>query len=96
MTVTLYVSSDVKDTDVTVKLIDVLPDGTAYNLDETIQRLRYRDGDDQTVWIETGKVYKVTLTPMNTETLRCRPPHSPRNRRLKLPPLRSQPEHRRQ
>src|SRR5258707_12899401 len=33
---TLYVSSDVKDTDVTVKLIDVQPDGTAYNLDETI------------------------------------------------------------
>ena len=29
--VTLYVSSDAKDTDFTVKLIDVLPDGTAYN-----------------------------------------------------------------
>ena len=28
-------------------MIDVLPDGTAYNLDETIQRLRYRDGDDK-------------------------------------------------
>jgi uncharacterized protein len=66
MTATLYVSSDVKDTDVTVKVIDVLPDGTAYNLDETIQRLRYRDGDDKTVWLEPGKVYKVTLTPMNT------------------------------
>ena len=66
ITVTLYVSSDVKDTDVTAKLIDVLPDGTAYNLDETIQRLRYRDGDDHTVWLEKGKVYKVTLTPMNT------------------------------
>ncbi len=63
---TLYVSSDVKDTDVTVKFIDVLPDGTAYNLDETIQRLRYRDGDKKTVWMEKGKVYKVTLTPMNT------------------------------
>ena len=66
MIATLYVSSDVKDTDVTVKVIDVLPDGTAYNLDETIQRLRYRDGDDKTVWMEPGKVYKVTLTPMNT------------------------------
>jgi hypothetical protein len=66
MTATLYVSSDVKDTDVTVKVIDVLPDGTAYNLDETIQRLRYRDGDDKTVWMEAGKVYKVILTPMNT------------------------------
>jgi len=66
ITATLYVSSDVKDTDVTVKIIDVLPDGTAYNLDETIQRLRYREGDDHTVWMEKGKVYKVTLTPMNT------------------------------
>ncbi len=69
ITVTLYVSADVKDTDVTTKLIDVLPDGTAYNLDETIQRMRYRDGDDKTVWMEKGKVYKVTLTPMNTSNL---------------------------
>ncbi len=66
ITATLYVSSDVKDTDVTVKVIDVLPDGTAYNLDETIQRLRYREGDDHTVWLEKNKVYKVTLTPMVT------------------------------
>ncbi|WP_213806300.1 CocE/NonD family hydrolase [Granulicella sp. dw_53] len=69
MTATLYVSSDAKDTDVTVKVIDVLPDGTAYNLDETIQRLRYRDGDNKTVWIEKDKVYKVTLSPMNTSNL---------------------------
>jgi putative CocE/NonD family hydrolase len=64
---TLYVSSDVKDTDVTVKVLDVYPDGAAYNLDETIQRLRYRDGYDKPqVWMEPGKVYKVTLQPMNT------------------------------
>lgn len=69
VTVTLYVSSDVKDTDVTAKLIDVLPDGTAYNLDETIQRLRYRDGDDHSVWLEKGKVCKVTLTPLTMSVL---------------------------
>ena len=64
---TIYVSSDVKDTDVTVKLIDVDTDGTAYNLDETIQRLRYRDGYDKPVaWMEKGKVYKVVLQPLNT------------------------------
>jgi predicted acyl esterase len=34
--VTLYVSSNVKDTDFTVKLIDVDEQGRAYNLDETI------------------------------------------------------------
>ncbi len=67
ITPTIYVSSDVKDTDITVKIIDVLPDGTAYNLDETIQRLRYRDGyDSKPVFMEPGKVYKVTLQPLNT------------------------------
>src|SRR5687768_17683065 len=65
--VTLYVSSDAKDTDFTVKLIDVYPDGRAYNLDETIQRMRYRDGYDKPkVWMESGKVYKVVLSPMTT------------------------------
>jgi putative CocE/NonD family hydrolase len=65
--VTLYVSSDAKDTDFTVKLIDVDPDGRAYNLDETIQRMRYRNGYDKPlVWMEAGKVYKVTLQPMAT------------------------------
>jgi uncharacterized protein len=65
--VTLYVSSDAKDTDFTVKVIDVYPDGTAYNLDETIQRLRYRDGFDKPqVWMQPGKVYKVAFQPMTT------------------------------
>ncbi|MFY9553182.1 MAG: CocE/NonD family hydrolase [Blastocatellia bacterium] len=65
--VTLYVSSDARDTDFTVKLIDVYPDGRAYNLDETIQRVRYRNGYDKPeVWMEPGKVYKVTLQPMTT------------------------------
>ena len=63
---TLYISSDVKDTDVTIKLIDVYPDGTAYNLDETIQRVRYREGYDKEVFMEAGKVYKVKMTPMST------------------------------
>jgi putative CocE/NonD family hydrolase len=65
--VTLYVSSDAKDTDFSVKVLDVYPDGTAYNLDETIQRLRYRDGYEKPpVWMEPGKVYKVALQPMTT------------------------------
>ena len=65
--VTLYVSSDAKDTDFTVKLIEVLPDGTAYNIDENIQRVRYREGYDKPpVWMEKGKVYKVTFQPMQT------------------------------
>jgi putative CocE/NonD family hydrolase len=65
--VTLYVSSDAKDTDFTVKLIVVDENGKAYNLDETIQRMRYRDGYDKPmVWMEKEKVYKFTFQPMNT------------------------------
>ena len=63
----LYVSSDAKDTDFTVKVIDVYPDGRAFNLDESIQRMRYRGGYDKPVeWMQPGKVYKVTLQPLNT------------------------------
>jgi hypothetical protein len=65
--VTLYVSSDVKDTDFTAKLVDVQPDGTAWNIDDNIQRVRYREGYDKPpVWMEKGKVYKVTFQPMQT------------------------------
>ena len=63
---TIYLSSDVKDTDITVKLIDVHPDGRAFNIDETIQRVRYREGYDKEVFMEKGKVYKVNMTPMST------------------------------
>ena len=67
ITPTLYVSSDAKDTDFTVKVIDVGPDGRAYNLDESVQRMRYREGYDKPpVMMEAGKVYKVTLQPLNT------------------------------
>jgi len=62
----LYLSSDVKDTDLTIKIIDVYPDGRAYNLDETIQRVRYREGYEKEVFMEAGKVYEVNLTPMST------------------------------
>jgi putative CocE/NonD family hydrolase len=45
----------------------VYPDGRAYNLDESIQRMRYRDGYDKPlVWMEHGKVYKVMLQPLTT------------------------------
>jgi hypothetical protein len=64
---TLYVSSDAKDTDFTVKVLDVYPDGRAYNLDESIQRMRYRDGYDKPLaWMEKGKVYRATLQPLTT------------------------------
>jgi uncharacterized protein len=65
--VSLYVSSDAKDTDFTAKLVDVFPDGTAFNIDDNIQRARYREGYDKPpVWMEKGKVYKLTFQPMQT------------------------------
>lgn len=63
---TLFVSSDAKDTDFTIKLIDVYPDGRAYNLDETIQRVRYREGYEKEVFMEDGEIYELELTPMAT------------------------------
>ena len=62
----LHVASDVKDTDFTVKLIDVHPDGSAYNLDETVQRVRYREGYDKEVMMREGEVYKIKVSPMST------------------------------
>lgn len=65
--ITLYVSSDAKDTDFTVKLIDVDENGKAWNLDETIQRMRYRDGYDKPLaWMAPGQIYKVKFQPMTT------------------------------
>jgi putative CocE/NonD family hydrolase len=64
---TLFVSSDAKDTDFTVKVLDVYPDGRAFNLDESIQRMRYRNGYDKPLaWMEKGKVVEVTLQPLTT------------------------------
>ena len=62
----LYVSSDAKDTDFTVKLVDVQPNGTAYNVDDTIFRARYREGYDKEVFMEKEGIYKITPTPMST------------------------------
>ncbi len=64
--ITLYVSSDARDTDFTVKLLDVYPDGRAYNLDETIQRVRYREGYERQVFMEEGEIYELEVSPMST------------------------------
>jgi putative CocE/NonD family hydrolase len=67
ITVTLYVSSDAKDTDFTFKVMDVGTDGKAFNLTENIQRMRYREGYDKPpVCMKDGEVYKVTFQPIDT------------------------------
>ena len=62
----LFVSSDALDTDFTVKLVDVHPDGSAWNVDDTILRARYRDGYDKEVFMEDGQVYELNPTAMST------------------------------
>lgn len=57
----LYVSSSAKDTDLTVKLVDVYPDGTAYNVQEGVLRARHREGFTKKVWMKPGGVYEVIV-----------------------------------
>jgi putative CocE/NonD family hydrolase len=60
----LFAGSSAPDTDFTVKLVDVAPDGTAWNLADTIQRMRYREGADRPVFMKPGETYRVALPPM--------------------------------
>jgi len=57
----LYVSSSARDTDFTVKLVDVYPNGVAYNVQEGILRARHREGFTRKVWMKPGEVYEVKV-----------------------------------
>jgi putative CocE/NonD family hydrolase len=65
----LYVSSDAADTDFTVKLLDVYPDGRAMNIDETIQRARYREGYDRQVMMQDDNIYELRVSPITTSNV---------------------------
>ncbi|WP_159887989.1 CocE/NonD family hydrolase [Paenibacillus puerhi] len=54
----LYASSSADDTDFTVKLVDVRPDGKAINITQGIQRASYRDSNEQPSPIEPDAIYK--------------------------------------
>jgi len=56
----LYAASDSRDTDFTGKLVDVHPDGKAYNLCDGILRAQYRNGPDPTL-LEPGKVERFEI-----------------------------------
>jgi putative CocE/NonD family hydrolase len=60
----LFVSSSAPDTDFTVKLVDVAPDGTAWNISDTIQRMRYREGEERQVFMKPGEIYRIAPPPM--------------------------------
>ena len=54
------------DTDLAVKLVDVYPDGTAYNVQSGMLRLRYRNGFEKPQVLTPGQVYKVEIGGMAT------------------------------
>lgn len=57
----LYVSSSAKDTDFTAKILDVYPDGRAFNLQEGILRARYRSGQDREAFMEPGGIHRIEI-----------------------------------
>ena len=68
--VKLYAASSARDTDFTAKLIDVYPDGTAYNLTEGIIRARFRESIwDPPKLLVPGEVYEYTLHLLPTSNV---------------------------
>lgn len=59
--VVLFVSTDAHDTDFTVKLVDHYPDERAFNLQDGIVRLRYRNGIKNPRLVEPGHIYRIEL-----------------------------------
>jgi len=57
----LYVSSSAVDTDFTVKLVDVYPDGRAFNIQEGAMRMRYRDSLASATFMTPGEIYKIEV-----------------------------------
>jgi hypothetical protein len=55
---TIYASTDVSDTDFTVKLVDVDPNGFAMNLCDGIIRGRYRESTSTQSLLEPAVVYE--------------------------------------
>jgi putative CocE/NonD family hydrolase len=62
----LFVRSSAPDTDIMLKLIDVLPDGRALNLYDTAKRMRYRDGIHHVALMHPSVANEVTLDQMVT------------------------------
>jgi predicted acyl esterase len=62
----LYVSSDCPDTDFTVKLTDVYPDGRSMLITDGILRMRNRNGADQWEFMQPGEIYEVEVDLWST------------------------------
>jgi uncharacterized protein len=66
VTAKLYISSDCPDTDFTVKLTDVYPDGRSMLVTDGILRARFRESFEHEKLLESGKVYEITVDLWST------------------------------
>ena len=61
MKANVFIASSAVDTDLSVRLCDVYPDGKSYLIAEGILRLRYRHSLEKTEPFAPGKIEKVTV-----------------------------------
>ena len=66
LTADLYVSSSAIDTDFMVKIEDVYPTGEKRLLQDSAIRMRWRDGNTNSIMMTPGDVYHVSMTLWNT------------------------------
>ena len=66
ITARLFVSSDCPDTDFTVKLTDVYPDGRSMLITDGILRMRNRNGADHWEFMEPGEIYEIEVDIWST------------------------------
>jgi uncharacterized protein len=69
ITAEIYVSTDVKDFDLWARVLDVAPDGTAFNLMSSgldVLRASYRDETLKSELLTSGKIYRLTLDRLLT------------------------------
>src|SRR4029077_20530481 len=69
ITAKLYVSSDCPDTDFTVKLTDVYPDGRSMLVTDGIRRARFRRTFEHEDFLEPGKVYELEVDLWSTSLI---------------------------
>jgi putative CocE/NonD family hydrolase len=65
----LFASTSVRDTDFTAKLIDVYPDGRAYNVADNIVRARYRKSVFEPELVTPGEVIEYIINMGNSSQL---------------------------
>jgi len=66
VTAVLYVSTYALDTDFTVKLLDLYPNGDAYNIVDGIFRLKWRDDPRVPVNAKKGEIYEIHVSLWKT------------------------------